>query len=460
MSSVHDGRNTSEPGALSEFSSEAPPQTVYLPYENPLDAFLSERDQLTAPQLPPLESLRCDAPIIRDAKLPRGRRHSFRSSVATAITLGRHRFRSLAAMGITLGRHSLRSLAATGMILGRRRFGSLIAAGITLAASMAVLLGVSWRSPVQLKEPAAIPAASLSLPVEPAPGFPAPSIPESRPAKSLAASVRRPGGPPQSDTSSVSRQPDAQMRRKSPMARVAPAERKRLSAMGRNSSNLRSSGTSGSPGDSKARLTAQTPPTRRTSVIGSPPAKVADAGTAPRRNRSESPALPAVPSLRAPEPERRESAGDTSTEPGANPEPPAPGAAVSPRRADESSISGGSTGERVVRAAPRDEDDVRTVLSRYRSAYERLDAGAAKKIWPSLNERALARAFEGLESQDVEFSDCRLAVTGSRAQASCTGTARYVKRVGSKSSRPEPRQWTFKLKKESNTWQIDTVQTR
>ncbi|MBA3297511.1 MAG: hypothetical protein H0U19_11285 [Acidobacteria bacterium] len=103
---------------------------------------------------------------------------------------------------------------------------------------------------------------------------------------------------------------------------------------------------------------------------------------------------------------------------------------------------------------------MRNVLARYQSAYDRLDAHSAKVIWPSLNERALARAFEGLESQDVAFSDCRLNVIGSRAQASCSGTARYVQRVGSKRSQQEARQWTFKLSKESNAWKIDSVQAR
>lgn len=140
--------------------------------------------------------------------------------------------------------------------------------------------------------------------------------------------------------------------------------------------------------------------------------------------------------------------------------PPSPPALDTARRGEESPSVAASSAEPAARPAARDEEEVRTLLTRYRSAYERLDASAAKQVWPSVNERALAKAFEGLESQDVEFSSCRLAVNGNSAQASCAGTASYVRRVGNKVNQREPRQWTFKLKKQSNAWQIDSVQTK
>ena len=96
------------------------------------------------------------------------------------------------------------------------------------------------------------------------------------------------------------------------------------------------------------------------------------------------------------------------------PSPPPPDLA---KRVERSAASGKSAAEPVARPVARDEDEVRSILSRYRSAYDRLDATAAKDIWPSVNERALARAFEGLESQEVEFSSCRLAVTGQHQDA-------------------------------------------
>jgi hypothetical protein len=107
-----------------------------------------------------------------------------------------------------------------------------------------------------------------------------------------------------------------------------------------------------------------------------------------------------------------------------------------------------------------DEDAVRRALSRYQSAYDRLDAGAAKAVWPAVNAVALGKAFQDLASQDISFDDCRFDLAGTRAHAWCKGSARYVGRVGSRTVREEPRQWTFVLSKAEESWRIDDVQTR
>jgi len=52
------------------------------------------------------------------------------------------------------------------------------------------------------------------------------------------------------------------------------------------------------------------------------------------------------------------------------------------------------------------EQDVRKVIERYRDAYERLDAAAARAVWPGVDEAALTRAFDGLTSQRIEFERC------------------------------------------------------
>src|SRR5207253_1932291 len=55
--------------------------------------------------------------------------------------------------------------------------------------------------------------------------------------------------------------------------------------------------------------------------------------------------------------------------------------------------------------APRVDEDarIRAALGKYREAYERLDAGAAKRVWSAVDERALSKAFANLESQSVSF---------------------------------------------------------
>jgi len=100
---------------------------------------------------------------------------------------------------------------------------------------------------------------------------------------------------------------------------------------------------------------------------------------------------------------------------------------------------------------------VRQTLQRYRSAYDGLDARSAHAVYPSVNQAALARAFDGLESQTLTFDACDVQLRGEAAFATCRGTARYVPKVGSREPRVEPRVWNFTLRKAGNDWTIDTA---
>jgi hypothetical protein len=103
---------------------------------------------------------------------------------------------------------------------------------------------------------------------------------------------------------------------------------------------------------------------------------------------------------------------------------------------------------------------VQAVLARYASAYERLDASAVKAVWPTVDERALARAFNDLDSQSIVFDTCDLTVAGTRATASCRGTARFTTSVGKRSNVMQARQWTFLLEQSPERWEIQQVQVR
>lgn len=303
-------------------------------------------------------------------------------------------------------------LSSPGMIVA-------MAAAVGLGFWIAVAVESSRRSPMHPHEAAVPPAASFST----------------------ATSTGTPAADPLPSTiTSAPRTSRTPVQVASSLAVIAPAQRVRPDEVRASKS---SAGTTG-------RATPPTLPTGRIPVVALPLTKSNDqvvvTGPAPSINtETESAAALFTPVPRPPAPvlERRGSTSGAEASLVADPAPAVP-----------------PPGERMARAVPRDEDEVRHVLSRYQSAYDRLDARSAKEIWPSLNERALARAFEGLQSQDVAFSACRLDVSGSRAQASCSGTARYVQRVGSKRSQQEARQWTFKLSKESNAWTIDSVQTR
>jgi hypothetical protein len=104
---------------------------------------------------------------------------------------------------------------------------------------------------------------------------------------------------------------------------------------------------------------------------------------------------------------------------------------------------------------------IRDVLGRYRSAFNTLDSRAARQVWPSVDERTLDRAFGQLREQNVSFARCTIDVKGVLAEASCSGTTRFVPRVGNHSPQVESRRWSFSLRKAyDGGWQIQEVQAR
>jgi hypothetical protein len=107
-----------------------------------------------------------------------------------------------------------------------------------------------------------------------------------------------------------------------------------------------------------------------------------------------------------------------------------------------------------------DQTRVAAVLSQYARAYGQLDAGAAREVWPTVNERALARAFAGLASQDVAFDDCQIDVIGTKANASCRGKASYVGKIGTGEQRIEARTWRFELRRDGEAWKIENAEAR
>ncbi len=106
-----------------------------------------------------------------------------------------------------------------------------------------------------------------------------------------------------------------------------------------------------------------------------------------------------------------------------------------------------------------DERAIRASLTRYEAAYNRLDAAAAGSVWPSVDRRALARAFEGLVSQTVSLGDCVIAVTGTTARVECLGSARWTPRVGG-GPQSAPRRWRFVLRNERGDWLITDAEVR
>jgi hypothetical protein len=111
-------------------------------------------------------------------------------------------------------------------------------------------------------------------------------------------------------------------------------------------------------------------------------------------------------------------------------------------------------------ATAADESRVAEVLRRYARAYGELNASAAREVWPTVNERALSRAFESLSSQSLSFDNCQINVRGAIADASCRGEASYVGKVGSGEARTEPRSWRFELRRDGENWKIQSAEAR
>ncbi len=104
--------------------------------------------------------------------------------------------------------------------------------------------------------------------------------------------------------------------------------------------------------------------------------------------------------------------------------------------------------------------EIRDALSRYRRAFNGLDAGSARAVWPTVNVQALSRAFDRLETQSFEFDSCAITLGNARAVASCSGSATYVPKVGNRRARSETRHWRFDLRQRDGEWLIETVDSR
>jgi hypothetical protein len=112
--------------------------------------------------------------------------------------------------------------------------------------------------------------------------------------------------------------------------------------------------------------------------------------------------------------------------------------------------------------APQPVDElpaVRQVLSQYAEAYSSLNASAAKRVWPSLDLRSLARAFDGLQSQRVSLGDCAVSFENTGARAECRGSAEWTPKVGG-GSHSQARHWSFDLQKSGGEWRIVNATAR
>lgn len=103
---------------------------------------------------------------------------------------------------------------------------------------------------------------------------------------------------------------------------------------------------------------------------------------------------------------------------------------------------------------------IERVIREYREAVETLDAKRVKSVWPSANEKALAKAFAEIEQQSLSFDACVIGRDESHAEATCTGNARIVPRVGNPAPHYVIGEWRFTLRKTDAAWAIRSVEAR
>ena len=187
-----------------------------------------------------------------------------------------------------------------------------------------------------------------------------------------------------------------------------------------------------------ASATVTRPPAEPVAVVA------AAAPPAPRPQQAQSPQPPPQPLDEIPAPVP----------------PPAVVAAMAPRPVPDSVVAA------VAPVSVPPEPNVQNVdepamvtqtLQRYRRAYDGLDAQSAHAVWPAVNQAALARAFDGLQSQKITFDACDVRVSGEAATATCQGSARYVPKIGNREPRTESRVWNFTLHKTGADWKIDSA---
>lgn len=103
-------------------------------------------------------------------------------------------------------------------------------------------------------------------------------------------------------------------------------------------------------------------------------------------------------------------------------------------------------------------DSVRDTLTAYRNAVGARNAQAVQVVYPSVDVKGMARAFDQFREQSLQLENCQITTSAATAVATCSGTIRYVPKVGSRSERTTAME--FNLRADNEAWVIDRIVTR
>jgi hypothetical protein len=135
---------------------------------------------------------------------------------------------------------------------------------------------------------------------------------------------------------------------------------------------------------------------------------------------------------------------------------------LSPRHPIREAPDLGSRSLPVSGSSPREIETaaVQGVLERYRAVFGTLSTAGIEEFWPGADTPALARTFEQLQRQRLDFQSCGVDLfAGGRATARCRGHAVFVPK-GDRSARVESRAWSFSLSRVDGRWIIVSVESR
>jgi hypothetical protein len=306
--------------------------------------------------------------------------------------------------------------------------GEAVAPGGLAAKPLAVDDGASLAQPPAAAEataPGAVPAGAPASPPAPPPSSPQAGAAVA--ARSQGRDQRAPAAT--SGTSETGEQPARPAAATPPASArptaepVAPAPARRQAA--------------------EARPTEPSPSARDTGPAASPPA---GPSAPPALARVAPP--PAPPVAAPPQPLPAPPADVPLGTAGA--ETPAPVAAADPAGAPV------GVDRSIVRTPPAAGLDVaaRTAVDEYRQAFNSLDAMAAQRVWPTVDRRALDRAFRQLATQSISFDRCEVTTAGVAGKAVCNGRATWAPTVGDRTPRDEARTWRFTLAQRGSRWVI------
>lgn len=104
-----------------------------------------------------------------------------------------------------------------------------------------------------------------------------------------------------------------------------------------------------------------------------------------------------------------------------------------------------------------EEGAVLQTLHDYGQAYAEMNVLATARVWPSVDRRALARAFATLKSQGLTFESCKVSVVESGATVHCRGSVQFVRKVGNPVPLTAQQEWLFRMRKFGNEWVIEEV---